>query len=188
MIWRRFSALTCLLLIAAADTPLHYLLDANSSDVTAKVAFFGLASKTARFPSMSGHVTIVPDRPSQALIDVTLDARALQAPDKVTLRRLKGEKFFWVEKYPTVHFVGTRLTMRDETHGSVDGKLTARGVTRDETLFVTFDESPTKAPKSRPIVLSGEMEINRRNYGMTAYRFIVGKKVTIRLSARMLPV
>ena len=31
------------------------------------------------------------------------------------------------------------------------------------------------------------MQIDRRDYGMTAYRFIVGKEVTIKLKARMVP-
>jgi polyisoprenoid-binding protein YceI len=181
----KFVPLLALLVIAAA--PLNYALDVDASAVSAKVAFFGLASKTAGFPSMSGKLTIVPDRPSEALVDVTIDATSLTAPDGVTLKRLRGEKFFWVEKYPTVHFIGHKLTMRDATHGSVDGKLTARGVTRDEELFVNFDQPPTKAPHGQPITLSGEMQIDRRNYGMTAYRFIVGKEVTIKLTARMVP-
>lgn len=183
----RFAILPLLAALAMAAAPLNYVLDAEASAVSAKVAFFGLASKTAGFPSMSGKVTIVPDRPSEALVDVTIDATRLTAPDGVTLKRLRGEKFFWVERYPTVHFVGHKLTMRDATHGSVDGKLTARGVTREEELFVTFDRPPNETSHDQPITLNGEMQIDRRDYGMTAYRFIVGKQVTIKLTARMVP-
>lgn len=132
-------------------------------------------------------MTIVPEKPADALIDVTIDARALTAPDEVTLKRLRGEKFFWVEKYPTVRFVGSRLTMSDRTHGRVEGKLTARGVTRDETLLVTFNTPPDDAPAGKPVTLKGEMEIDRLDYGMNAYRLIVGRKVTIRMTARMVP-
>ncbi len=183
----RIAILPFLAALAMAAAPLNYVLDVEASAVSAKVAFFGIASKTAGFPSMSGRVLIVPDKPSEALIDVTIDASRLTAPDEVTLKRLRGEKFFWVEKYPTVHFVGHQLTMRDPTHGSVDGKLTARGVTRDEELFVTFNQPPTEAARGEAITLNGEMQIDRRDYGMTAYRFIVGKQVTIKLAARMVP-
>jgi len=187
MTFKRRILLPAIALLVIGGAPLNYVLDAKQSAVTAQVAFFGLASKTAGFPSMSGKVRIVPDRPSEALVDVTLDASALTAPDDVTLERLKGEKFFWVEKYPKVHFIGSDLTMRGPTHGWVDGKLTARGVTRNERLHVAFDRSPTDAPPGEPVNLSGEMEIDRRDYGMTSYRFIVGKKVTIRIKARMVP-
>jgi len=183
----RRLAIPFLALLAIAAAPINYVLDAEASSVSAKVAFFGIASKTAGFPTMTGKVTIVPDHPQQALVDVTIDARALTAPDKVTLERLRGEKFFWVERYPNVHFVGHRLTMRDATHGMVDGKLTARGVTRDETLDVTFDKPPGEDASGKPVILHGEMEIDRRDYGMTFYQLIVGRKVVIRLSARMVP-
>lgn len=183
----RLAIMPVLALLALANAPQSYVLDTGASAVTAKVAIFGLASKTATFPSMVGHVTIVPDKPKEALIDVTIDARALTAPDGVTLRRLKGEKFFWVEKYPTVHFVGHRLEMADATTGTVHGQLTARGMTRDEQLAVAFNIPPQTAAPGEVVTLTGEMQIDRRNYGMTAYNFIVGRKVTIRLRARMLP-
>ena len=68
----------------SASVPQRYTLDASASNVSAKVPFFGLASKTARFPRMEGAVTIVPGAPEKALIDVTFDATAIEAPDSVT--------------------------------------------------------------------------------------------------------
>ena len=90
------ALLAPLLLVANSAAPLTYTLDASASNVSAKVPFFGLSSKTAKFPKMSGSVRIVPGQPERALIDVTFDATALEAPDSVTLKRLRGEKFFWV--------------------------------------------------------------------------------------------
>ncbi|MEM6907895.1 MAG: YceI family protein [Pseudomonadota bacterium] len=176
-----------LLLIANSSAPLNYTLDTSASAVSAKVPFFGIASKTARFPKMSGRVTIVPDAPERALIDVTFDATALEAPDSVTLSRLRGEKFFWVEKYPDIRFVGRSLELTSATKGTVTGELTARGVTKPQTLAVSFDTDPTTAPAGKAVNFSGTMTIDRRDYGMTAYQLIVGKKVKIKLNARMLP-
>ena len=97
-----------LLLLAAAPGPIRYVVDTEATSVSAKVAFLGLASKTARFPKVTGGATLSPADPQSMRLDVSLDARALQAPDRVTLRRLRGEKSFWVEKYPTVRFRGER--------------------------------------------------------------------------------
>ena len=171
---------------AQGAAALDYRLDANSSDVSARVPFFGLASKTARFPRMQGRVRIVPGAPERAVIDVTFDAIQIEAPDETTLRRLRGEKFFWVERYPTIRFVGRSLDMTSPTSGTVTGQLTARGVTRTETLQVTFDSDPTTAG-SGAITFTGEMEIDRRDYGMRSYQLIVGNTVDIRLRARMVP-
>ncbi len=172
--------------IANIGAPQRYTLDASASNVSAKVPFFGIASKTARFPQMQGAVTIVPGAPERAVIDVTFDATAIEAPDDLTLSRLRGEKFFWVEKYPTVHFVGRSLKLTSPTRGTVSGELTARGVTKPQTLTVTFDADPL-TQVGQPVSFTGTTTIDRRQYGMKSYQLIVGNKVDIMLKARMLP-
>jgi polyisoprenoid-binding protein YceI len=178
-----FAALA---LANSAGVPQRYTLDASASNVSAKVPFFGLASKTARFPRMEGAVTIVPDAPEKALIDVTFDATAIEAPDSVTLARLRSDKFFWVDRYPTIRFLGRSLKLSSTTRGTVSGELTARGVTRPATLAVTFNADPI-AQAGRPVSFTGTTTIDRRQFGMKAYQLIVGNKVDITLKARMVP-
>lgn len=165
---------------------LRYTLDATASNVSAKVPFFGLASKTARFPKMHGAVSITPGAPDRAIIDVTFDAATIEAPDRVTLERLRGEKFFWVEKYPDVRFVGRSLKLSSPTTGTVAGVLTARGITRPQVLEVRFDKDPI-ALAGTPVSFTGTTTIDRREYGMKSYQLIVGNKVDITLKARMVP-
>jgi polyisoprenoid-binding protein YceI len=184
----RLLVLPLLAIFALANigAPQRYVLDASASNVSAKVPFLGLASKTARFPKMEGAVTIVPGAPERAVIDVTFDATAIEAPDSVTLARLRGEKFFWVEKYPNVRFVGKSLKMTSATRGTVAGDLTARGVTQPQTLTVTFDADPL-AQVGKPVSFTGTTTIDRRKYGMKSYQLVVGNKVDITLKARMVP-
>lgn len=185
----RLALLPVLALLALANTasvPQRYTLDAAASNVSAKVPFFGLASKTARFPKMQGAVTIVPGAPERAMIDVTFDASAIEAPDDVTLARLRGDKFFWVEKYPTVRFVGRSLKLSSPTRGTVAGELTARGITQPQTLDVTFETDPV-AQAGKPVSFTGTTTIDRRKYGMKSYQLLVGNKVDITLKARMVP-
>jgi polyisoprenoid-binding protein YceI len=169
-----------------ASVPQRYTLDAAASNVSAKVPFFGLASKTARFPRMEGAVTIVPGAPEKALIDVTFNATAIEAPDSVTLARLRSDKFFWVDKYPTIQFLGRSLKLSSTTRGTVSGELTARGVTRPATLAVTFNADPI-AQAGKAVSFTGTTTIDRRQFGMKSYQLIVGNKVDITLKARMVP-
>lgn len=172
---------------SAQGADLRYTIDAAASSVSAKVAFFGLASKTARFPKMAGNVKIVPGKPEAARIDVTFDATALEAPDEVTLERLRGDKFFWVDKYPQVRFVGQSLSLTSATKGTLAGRLTARGITRPATLDIEFDSPPLKTPRGQAIRFTGKTTIDRREFGMESYQLIVGNKVKITLNARMKP-
>jgi polyisoprenoid-binding protein YceI len=117
---------------------------------------------------------------------VTFDATAIEAPDEVTLARLRGEKFFWVEKYPTIRFLGRSLDLKSPTRGTVTGELTARGVTRPALLEVTFDGDPL-VQTGRPVSFIGTTTIDRRQFGMKSYQLIVGNQVDITLKARMVP-
>lgn len=179
--------LAVLLLVGAAPAPQRYALEPAASAVSAKVAFFGLASKTAAFPKLSGGIALDPARLDSIALDVTLDARALTAGDSITLARLKSDKFFWVEKYPTIRFSGNRMVMQGDRTASVAGDLTARGVTKPVTLAVTFAQPPASANGRTPIDFTATTTIDRRDFGMTAYSMIVGRKVDITIKARMVP-
>ncbi|MCJ7420709.1 YceI family protein [Sphingomicrobium astaxanthinifaciens] len=165
-----------------------YEPDASASRVSAKVAFLGLASKTARFPAMEGSILVDPADRSRVDLRVDLDARHLEASDGVTRRRLKGEKFFWVERYPMVRFHGTSLQLDDDRRGRIAGTVTARGVTRPVTLEVAFDRPVAALDDGQPVRLAARTRIDRRDFGMTGYRPIVGNKVRIRIEARMVPI
>jgi len=171
----------------AAPTVHAYRIDPVATRVHARVGFFGLASKTAQFPEVSGTVALRPDNPEAVAMEILLDASQLTAGDGVTMARLKGPAFFDVERWPTVRFSGNRLVMHTPVTGDVVGTLTARGVTRPATLAVTFASPPARETGTHPVTLTARTIIDRRDFGMTAYRFIVGRQVTISIQARLQP-
>ncbi|KUO57309.1 MAG: hypothetical protein APF78_05200 [Sphingomonadales bacterium BRH_c3] len=181
------TLLAAILIGAATPGGEFYTVDTAASKLSAKVGFLGIGSKHAGFPSVSGTVRLDRARPQDIALDVSIDARALTAGDELTLKRLKGEKFFWVEKYPTVRFIGREMALDTPVSGKVTGDLTARGVTRQVTLAVSFDRPPGELKPGDPVTLTGETRINRYAFGMTSYRLIVGKWVNIQLRARMVP-
>jgi len=177
-----------LLLTLAAGAPTHrYILDGAGSAVNARVAFFGLAHKTAHFPKLSGGISLAPDRLDEIALNVTLDARALAAGDRVTQERLRGPSFFDVERHPTVQFSGSRMTMTSPVTATIAGQVTARGITRPATLTVSFAQPPARATGQDPITLTARTTIDRRAFGMTAYSMVVGRKVTVTINARLVP-
>lgn len=181
------AAIGTMLLVGASPPTQSYTVDSGGSDVSARVSFLGIGNKTAGFPKVSGTVALTPTRPDQIALDVTVDARALTAPDDGTLGRLRGEKFFWVDRYPTVRFTGDRMALTSDRAGAVTGRLTARGVTQPVTLTVSFDKPPRSLARGEAVTLTGRTTIDRRKFGMKSYALIVGNKVNITLKARMVP-
>lgn len=179
----------CLLVLlscsAAAPERLHYRIDPPASAAQAKVAFLGIAGKTAHFENISGTVSLKPGNLQSLDIDVTIDAATLSATDSFTEKRLKGPDFFDVSRYPTVTFSAERLVMADKTSGKLIGRLTARGITRPVTLAVRFSIPPASARGGERFQMSGITVIDRRDFGMKAYALIVGRSVKISINASL---
>lgn len=172
---------------AAAPAPLSYRLDPAASDVAAKVGFLGVGSRSATFPTLTGSASLSPAALDRIDLNVRIDARQLKASDKLTTDRLRGPDFFDVTQHPTVGFQGRALTMTSATEGRVDGALTVRGITKPVTLAVTFAVPPARAGRRDSIGLVARTTINRRDFGMTAYSLVVGKKVSITIRTRLVP-
>ena len=180
-------ALTALLALTAAAPSYRYQLDGANSQVTARVSYFGVSSKTAHFPAMKGHIVLQPERLDAIDLEVELDARAMTAGSKTDTEYLRGRSFFDVTHYPTVSFSGHRMTMTGATTARIEGQITARGITRPASLDVTFRDPPARAMGRDPVQLSARTSINRRDFGMTSYGLIVGKTVKITIEARLVP-
>jgi polyisoprenoid-binding protein YceI len=182
--------LLLLTLLAVSPAPaaariVRYAIDAQHSDVAAQVAFFGVASRSAHFPTLRGGIALDPDHAEAVDLDVEIDARALTASDGLTEERLKGPRFFDVTRFPTIRFTGHRLTMTGDRDALVAGELTAHGLTRPATLQVSFDRPPRSGGPDGIGQLVATATIDRRDFGMTAYPLVVGRAVVIRIVARM---
>lgn len=171
----------------AANPSLRFAISAADSKASAKVAFFGLASKTARFPALAGVVAIDPRQTGSIVIDVSLDAAQLAAGDNVTEARLKGPNFFDAAHTPVIRFVGGRLRVRNAMTAQIDGQLTAHGITRPVTLDVAFSRPIALIDGTTAVRIDGTTSIDRRAFGMTSYPFIVGRSVAIRLDIALAP-
>jgi polyisoprenoid-binding protein YceI len=189
---RRFTgfALTILLFAAPAHTQptrLSYVLSSAGSSVTAKVAYLAVSKKTATFKDMSGTLAFAPKTLNDITLDVAIDARTLSAGDKWSTDTLKGESFFFIEKYPSIQFRSNGLAMTGKLTGNVTGDLTTRGVTKPVTLAVTFSKAPSESDGKTPITVTGKTSIDRTKFGMNDYNAFVGKRVNIIITAQMVP-
>ncbi|KTT99174.1 hypothetical protein NS355_07600 [Sphingomonas yabuuchiae] len=187
--WTALAATAVLPLLGAAAPAgaITYHIDPTHAQVQAKVGFFGLGSKTARFPRLEGRVALS-DRDAQAVtLDVQIDAQALEAGDTLTRSRLRGPDFFDVDHYRHVIFHGSSMTRTGPHSAQVAGTISARGVTRPAALTVNFSQPFAVMTGREPVHIAATTRIDRRDFGMTAYPLIVGRQVTIMIDADLMP-
>ncbi len=164
-----------------------FLIDSSQSHVAAKVRFFGFATKTASFPKVAGRITLPNGRADGIRLDVAIDASMLKAADGLTTARLRGASFFDVEQFPEVRLHGENFVRTGASAAQVVGTLTARGVSRPVTLKLTFSKQIAAVRRADSLDIRGEMQLDRTQFGMTAYPLIVGRDVTVSLKVHVVP-
>ena len=81
---------------------------------------------------------------------------------------LKSEDFLHVEKFPTLTFKSTRISLVRDGELAVEGDLTIRGITRKVVFSVDGPTPPTKDPWGNTrVAVSATTKINRKDYGLT---------------------
>ncbi len=124
-------------LVAAVAIPAMaqdvYVLDAGHSRPTFEVTHMGYSTQFGSFQTVSGKGTL--DRAAKkGSIEVTIDANSVRIFDPRLEPIVKGDKFFNVEKFPTIAFKSTDMSFDGDKVTAINGELTLVGVTKPVTL------------------------------------------------------
>lgn len=185
MILRRWGAWMLVLLLAApiatARAQQRLLIDPARSH-------FGFEIRTrfgqlieGEFPRFDGVVIELPDGRHQVRLRMYTADVVIPGKERYT-EWMRGHEFFDAEHYPVVEFDSLPYSLSPQVGGDVVGNLTIRGITHLETLSMEPAEC-ARAGYDCDVTSSGT--ILRGRYGMDSWGFVLGDKVTFRLSARL---
>jgi polyisoprenoid-binding protein YceI len=145
-----------------------YVLDPVHSQPSFEARHLGFSLQHGGFGKLAGKVTL--DRAAKkGTIDVTIDTTSIRSFDARLDAALKGEKYFDVEKYPTMTFKSNSMMFDGDRVVGADGELTMLGVTKPVSLkvgnFTCGDNPFNKKPMCGAEVTA---TIKRSEWGMTA--------------------
>jgi polyisoprenoid-binding protein YceI len=156
----------------------HYELDARHTSVTASVLHMGISNFTMRIKGVQGSFDFDPASPLASRIQVTLDARSLDAGDPGVSKTFAGE-FLDAEKNPTITFASTAIQQTTPGHGVITGNLTFRGVTRPVVLEVAYNGYASSLILGRKMGFSATTVIKRSEFGSRAWQNAVADEVRL---------
>jgi len=120
-------------------------IDPAHSDALFSIQHMGIANVHGSFSSVTGTVMLDDKNISQSSVDATIDTTTVNTDNSMRDKDLKSPNFFDVTKYPTMHFVSTKLT--DESGQlKLYGNLTMHGVTKP----VVLNMDPVGKPQVDP--------------------------------------
>jgi polyisoprenoid-binding protein YceI len=150
--------------LAAEET---YVIDPVHSQPQWEAGHIGFSRQHGNFSKATGKVTL--DRVAHTgSIDVVIDATSIRTYDARLDAIVKGERFFNVEKFPTITYRAARVTFDGDRVVGADGELTMLGVARPVALTVTGFRCGEQTFNKKPMCgAEATATIRRSDWGMT---------------------
>jgi len=144
-----------------------FVVEPVHSQPTFETRHIGMSPQRGNFGKVSGKVTL--DRAEKkGTVDITIDATSIRTFDTRLDAIVKGERFFNVEKFPTLTFKSDKMTFDGDRPVGVDGDLMMIGVTKPVSFkvvnFVCGENPFNKKPMCGA---EATATIKRSDWGMT---------------------
>jgi polyisoprenoid-binding protein YceI len=149
--------------LATADVR-RYTIQTEASELGFK-ATSRLMNADGRFHRFRGDVAVDPRDLATARISLSIEAASIDTGIGLRDTHLRSADFFDAERFPTITFESQRVEAEGR-RATVTGRLTVRGVTREIAVPVDVAVSDVA------LVASGELVMNRRDYGMVYNSFV----------------
>jgi polyisoprenoid-binding protein YceI len=161
------GTLVAAIAIPAVAAEESFVVEPVHSQPTFETRHIGMSPQRGNFGKVSGKVTL--DRAEKkGTVDITIDATSIRTFDTRLDAIVKGDRFFNVEKFPTLTFKSDKITFDGDRIVGVDGDLTMIGVTKPVSLkvvnFVCGENPFNKKPMCGA---EATTTIKRSEWGMT---------------------
>lgn len=158
------TAMSCAMPVLADDV---YVIDPVHSQPQWEATHIGFSKQHGNFGRATGKVAL--DRTAKkGTVDVTIDATTIRTYDGRLDAIVKSEKYFDVEKYPTITFRSNDVRFDNDHVVAVNGDLTMHGITKPVTLAVTGFTCGQQTFNKKPMCgAEATATIKRSDFGMT---------------------
>ena len=160
-----------------------WTIDPDHSRIQFKSVFMSITDVYGIFKDYTGTVVTGGNEFDGASIEVTIQVESIDTENDKRDGHLRSEDFFYAENYPEIHFKSLSFSKEKDSTFLLQGELTMRGVTRNETFHVVYNGMVDLEDQQRAAFkLSGT--VNRFDYNINwnksfARGLIVSKEIAI---------
>ena len=178
-------------LTSAATTTWN--IDPAHSAAEFKVKHMMISNVKGQFAKVTGTLTLDESDLSRSRVEATIEASSLETRDAQRDAHLKSADFFHAEKFPSLTFRSTEISLVKDGELAIEGELTIRDVTRKVVFSAEGPTPPAKDPWGNTRVgVSASTRISRKDFGLSwnaaleSGGFLVGDEVTITLDVQFI--
>jgi polyisoprenoid-binding protein YceI len=159
------AALTALTAVPA--TAAEYDIDLSHSAVGFQIKHLAISKVNGSFGDFSGTFTYDPANPGATKAEAVIQVASIDTGNEKRDSHLKNPDFFDAEKFPTMTFKSTSVTMKDAENGEIAGDLTMHGVTKPVVLKLEVNGTATDPWGNERVGASLTGSLTRADWGLT---------------------
>jgi polyisoprenoid-binding protein YceI len=164
--------------------PGKYLVEPSHTRILFSVSHMGFTTWYGNFTGASGQLTLDPQKLETTSFDIIIPANSVTTTNAKLDSELNSPEWFDTAKYPTIEFKSEKVVRTGNNTAEVTGELTFHGVTRPETLNVTFNAGGANPmSKQYTIGFNATGELKRSDFNQSTYVPLVGDDVSLIISA-----
>lgn len=161
-----------------------YQIEPTHTRVLFAVSHMGFTTWYGEFTHVSGTLTLDPKTVDASTLDIIIPANTITTTNTKLDGELNSPKWFDTTKYPTIEFKSTKITRTGDGTATVTGDLTFHGVTRPETLDVSFNASGVNFLTHQYTAgFNASGLLKRSEFNQSTYVPIIGDDVYLTISA-----
>ena len=161
-----------------------YTVEPTHTRVLFAVSHMGFTTWYGQFTHVSGSLTLDPKALAASALDITIPTNTVSTTNTTLDGELNSPAWFDTAKYPTIEFKSTKIVRTGHDTAKVTGELTFHGVTRPETLNVTFNASGVNMLSHQYTVgFNATGQIRRSDFNQKTYVPLIGDDVSLIISA-----
>ncbi len=146
----------------------RWMVDPLDTTVGFSIRHFMVTNVRGVFEQVQGTVEYDPRRPKDTIVNVSIPVSSINTRDTRRDAHLRGADFFDAERFPTMSFRSTLVTVGADGRLMLTGDLSLRGITRPGVLVVS---EVTREQKDHNgvarIGASATGKIKRSDFGIT---------------------
>lgn len=164
-----------------------WTLDQAHSAVDFSIKHMMIANVKGSFKSFDAVIEADTADLTTAELSFTVDLASIDTRNEDRDNHLRSADFFDVENHPKLTFTATNIVSKGDGEYDVTGDLTLHGVTKSETITVTYEGSGKDPWGAEKAGFSADGVLKRSDYGLTwnaaleTGGVLVGDKVKIHL-------
>jgi len=154
------------LAVLSTSAQTTWVADPAHSKVNFTVEHMVISEVDGNFKTFEGKMVASKDDFSDAKISFSVDIASVNTDNERRDGHLQSEDFFYAEKHPKMTFVSTSFSEKDDSHYSLEGDLTMRGITKKAVFDVKYGGQAEDGYGNKKAGFIAKGSINRLDYGV----------------------